>query len=189
MRVNRVVLTAIALVGLTGVSHAQTTHLKIATMAPDGSFWVQELGKAADEIERRTAGRVSLRFYPGGTMGSDSAVMRKMRIGQLQGGIFLAGGLATVEPDFEVYNLPLLFRSYDEVDAVRRHMDAVLVGQLAEAGYVAFGITETGFTYLMSAAPTRNFADLKGRKAWIPQGDSISLASRASKASRSAYSV
>jgi TRAP-type C4-dicarboxylate transport system substrate-binding protein len=155
---------------------AQTTNLKIATMAPDGSFWMKELQKAADEIERRTAGRVAIRFYPGGTMGSDTAVMRKMRIGQLQGGIFLAGGLSAVDPDFEIYNLPLMFRSYDEVDAVRRQMDSRLVDGLREYGYVAFGITETGFTYLMSVAPTRNFDDLAGRKAWIPQDDAISLA-------------
>lgn len=175
MSVKRAMFVFAFLLAASAVA-AQGTRLKIATMAPDGSFWMQELQSAADEIERRTAGRVSLRFYPGGTMGSDSAVLRKMRIGQLQGGVFLAGGLAMADPDFEIYNLPLLFRSYDEVDHVRRQVDAKLLAGLAEKGYIAFGITETGFTYLMSVAPTRSFADLRGRKAWIPQDDSISLA-------------
>ena len=155
---------------------AQTARLKIATMVPDGSFWMNQFEAAAEEIESRTDGRVSLRFYPGGTMGSDTAVLRKMRIGQLHGGVLLAGGLATIYQDFDIYSLPLLFRSYDEVDHIRRHMDEKLIAGLAEHGIVAFGISETGFTYLMSAEPTRSFADLRGRKTWTPQDDPIGLA-------------
>ncbi len=155
---------------------AQNHRFKIATMAPDGSYWMNEFKRSADELNERTEGRVSLRFYPGGTMGSDLAIIRKMRIGQLQGGVFLSGGLADADPEVEVYNIPLLFQSYDEVDHVRQRMDQNLIDGLEEAGYIAFGLTETGFTYLMSAEPTRNFEDLKGRKAWIPQGDPVSLA-------------
>ena len=155
---------------------AAQTRLKIATMAPDGSFWMKEFKAASEEIERRTGGRVSLRFYPGGTMGSDTAVLRKMRIGQLHGGVLLAGGLATQYQDFDIYSLPLLFKSYEEVDYVRRHMDEKLVAGLAEKGYVAFGLSETGFTYLMSVEPTLTFDELRGRKAWSPQDDPIGLA-------------
>ena len=176
MPLKRLLLTMIALVLAAPTVGAQGTRIKIATMAPDGSFWMKELQRAAEEIENRTAGRVGLRFYPGGTMGSDTAVLRKMRIGQLQGGVFLSGGLAAVDPNLEIYNLPLLFRNYDEVDALRREMDGTLIARLATEGYIAFGITETGFTYLMSVAPTRDFSELKGRKAWIPQDDDISLA-------------
>ena len=165
----------IALV-LAQVVGAQGVRLKFATLAPDGSFWMEEFHRAAAEIEERTEGRVSFRFYPGGTMGTDAAVLRKMRIGQLHGGVFLAGSFAGIDPDLEIYNLPLLFRSYDEVDFVRERLDGTLVEGLEQKGYVAFGLTETGFTYLMSAKPTRTFDDLQGRKAWMPQGDPISLA-------------
>lgn len=173
---RRSIVFLVALVMAAATSGAQNHRFKIATLAPDGSFWMNELKRAADALNERTDGRVSLRFYPGGTMGSDQAVIRKMRIGQLQGGVFLSGGLAAVDPDVEVYNIPLLFRSYDEVDHVRQKIDQKLIDGLEESGYVAFGLTETGFTYLMSASPTRDFEDLKGRKAWIPQGDPVSLA-------------
>ncbi len=158
------------------VADAQTTRLKIATMAPDGSYWMKEYKKAADEIESRTAGRVTVRFYPGGTMGSDSAMIRKIRIGQLHGGVFLVGSMAGIDPDLEIYNLPLMFRSHDEVDYVRAKMDEKLIQSLEKNGYVTFGISETGFTYLMSTEPTRTFEELRGRKAWMPQGDPLSLA-------------
>jgi len=168
-------IAAISLLGA-AISDAQGVQFKVATLAPDGSFWMEEARQAAEKIERRTDGRVGFRFYPGGTMGNDDTVLRKMRIGQLHGGVLLAGSLGDLDPDFEIYNLPLIFRSYDEVDHVRRQLDQQLMSQLDDAGIVAFGLVETGFVYLMSTKPTRSFADLDGRKAWIPEGDAISKA-------------
>ena len=87
---------------------AEAVQFKIATVAPDGSFWMTEARKAAEEISEKTYGRVSFRFYPGGTMGDDSAVQRKMRIGQLHGGVFIAGSFSHAVPDLQIYTLPLL---------------------------------------------------------------------------------
>jgi TRAP-type C4-dicarboxylate transport system substrate-binding protein len=175
MRLKTPTVALIAALTVASVVDAET-RIKIASMAPEGSFWINELEQAAETIEQRTSGRVNLRFYPGGTMGSDSAVLRKIRIGQLQGGVLLAGGLSQVDPEFNIYNLPLLFRSFDEVDFIRQKVDERLIAGLAAEGLIAFGLSETGFTYLMSSKPTRTFADLRGRKAWVPQGDPISLA-------------
>jgi TRAP-type C4-dicarboxylate transport system substrate-binding protein len=176
MRFARTFLTICAVLLVTAAAGAQSVRLKIATMAPDGTLWMKEMQKAADEVKERTDGRVSFRFYPGGTMGSDSAVLRKIRIGQLHGGVLLAGSLADIDADLEIYSLPLLFSTHGEVDFVRDRTDEVLIKELANKGYVSFGLTETGFTYLLSAKPTRTFDDLKGRKTWIMQDDPVSLA-------------
>jgi len=74
---------------------AQQT-LKIATLAPDGSSWMRELRVASKEIETTTQGRVLIKFYPGGVMGPDAVVLRKMRLGQLQGGVLTSSELAAV---------------------------------------------------------------------------------------------
>ena len=55
---------------------ADATQLKIATLAPDGSFWMTEVKKGAEEITQATEGRIKIRVYPGGTMGNDQAVLR-----------------------------------------------------------------------------------------------------------------
>jgi TRAP-type C4-dicarboxylate transport system substrate-binding protein len=65
---------------------AQQT-IKIATVAPDGSAWMRELRTAAADVATATQGRVTIKYYPGGVMGSDTVVLRKMRLGQLQGGV------------------------------------------------------------------------------------------------------
>jgi TRAP-type C4-dicarboxylate transport system substrate-binding protein len=148
-------------------------QLKIATVAPDGSFWMTEARKAADEISERTYGRVTFRFYPGGTMGDDGAVLRKMRIGQLQGGVFVAGSFDHVVPDVQIYTLPLLFKTYQEVDAVRSKTDPKLIAALDDNGYHTFGFIEGGFAYIYSTKKGSSFAELEGQKAWLPENDPI----------------
>jgi TRAP-type transport system periplasmic protein len=155
---------------------AQALNLKIATLAPDGTLWMQELRKGGDEIAQRTAGRVTIKFYPGGSMGSDRVVLRKIRAGQLQGGALTGGALAEIFPDVQVYSLPMLFRSYDELDYVRARMDREIAQGIEAHGFVTFGITDGGFAYLMSSAPLRHVDDLKDQKIWVPEGDDISRA-------------
>jgi TRAP-type C4-dicarboxylate transport system substrate-binding protein len=153
---------------------AMAVTFKIATIAPDGTSWMREMRKGAEEITRRTESRVKLRFYPGGVMGSDSSVLRKIRVGQLQGGAVLAVGLGSIHPDTLIYGLPFLFRSYQEVDYVRQRMDQELLAGIKDRGFICFGLAETGFAFMMSKHSIRTEADLRARKAWVPEGDRIS---------------
>ena len=118
--------------GLFTGTHATT--LKIATIAPDGTSWMKIMRKAGDDIAQRTGRRVELRFYPGGVMGNDRSVMRKIRIGQLHGGVFTANGLAERYRDIQLYGLPMVFGSQEEADYVRERMDPLLKAGLEDAG-------------------------------------------------------
>lgn len=156
------------------LASAQATTFKIATIAPDGTSWMNEMRAGAEEIKKKTAGRVEFRFYPGGIMGNDNSVLRKIRVGQLHGGAITGGGLADILPEAQVYSLPFTFRDYAEVDYVREQMDPVLMKALEKEGYVGFGISEGGFAYLMSGEPVAGVSALKGHKIWVPEGDLIS---------------
>lgn len=148
--------------------------LKIATLAPDGTRWMQEMRSGAAEIKQRTEGRVKLRFYPGGIMGNDNSVLRKIRVGQLHGGVLTSGGLASIWPDIQIYNIPFLFRSFDEVDYVRKRMDPVIIEGLKKKNFISFGLGEGGFAYLMCQQPIENLSGLQKLKIWSPEGDRIS---------------
>lgn len=154
---------------------AQTT-LRLATVAPDGSFWMREMRAGADEIRERTEGRVRIQYFPGGVMGNEQAILRRIRIGQLQGGAFTGGALAPVYRDAALYTLPFLFRSHDEVDFIRARFDAELERGLAQAGFVSFGLAEGGFARLLSASPVARLEDLEGKKVWVPEGDAVAYA-------------
>lgn len=154
----------------------QALNLKIATFAPDGTKWMQELRSGSEEIEKRTGGRVTIKLYPGGTMGSDRVVLRKIRAGQLQGGALTSGALAEIFPDGQIYSLPMIFHSYDELDYVRTRMDKKIAQGIEDRGFVTFGFTDGGFAYLMSSAKVQVIDDLKNQKIWVPEGDDISRA-------------
>lgn len=170
---RRLGIATLALLLAAGPATA-TTVLKIATLAPEGTAWMREMRAAADAVTTRTEGRVEFKFYPGGVMGNDATVLRKIRVGQLQGGAFTSSELASVYPDTMIYGLPFLFRTQAEVDAVRARMDPLIAQGLAERGLVAAGITGGGFVYLLSTRPIRGREDLAQAKAWVPQGDVIS---------------
>ncbi len=153
---------------------AYAVTLKIATLAPDGTSWMKSMRKAAKQVAEKTDGRVKLRFYPGGVMGNDKSVLRKIRVGQLHGGALVAGGLVPIYKDIQIYSLPFLFSSYQEVDHVRKRMDSQLIQGLRDKGFVSFGITEAGFAYLLCQSPITTPDDMRKRKVWSPEGDMIS---------------
>ncbi|WP_256872910.1 TRAP transporter substrate-binding protein DctP, partial [Candidatus Entotheonella palauensis] len=85
--------------------------IKFATLAPEGTPWMQIMREMSREIERQTDGEVTFRFYPGGIAGDERDVVRKMRIKQLHGGAFSGFGLGLMLPESRVLELPLLFRN------------------------------------------------------------------------------
>ena len=147
--------------------------LKIATISPDGLSWMKKFRASTRQIEELTEGRVKFKIYPGGVQGDDATVLRKMRIGQLHGGVLAAGSLTHFYPDLQIYNLPLQFRSNAEVDYIRQKMDQMIADGLEASSVLTFAFIETGFAYLMSKDPVTSVADLKDLKAWIPDGDPI----------------
>jgi TRAP-type C4-dicarboxylate transport system substrate-binding protein len=172
VRTARTLLAVALLVnGPPGAAVAQ--ELKIASLAPDGTTWMKEMRAAGEVLAKSTSGRVQLKFYPGGVMGNDATVLRKLQIGQLHGGAITMLALARVYPDSQLYGLPMLFRSYAEVDYVRTRMDPTILAGLDQHSLVAFGLVEGGFAYLMSNGPVRRIADLRGEKVWAPEGDAI----------------
>ena len=170
---NRLVLTASLF--LLGICPSFGATIKVATIAPEGSQWMVEMRAGAKEIKERTDGRVQIKLYGGGVQGTDKRVLRKIRIGQLQGGAFASTGLASQYSGLNLYGIPLVFRSFDEVDFVREQLDEKIKQGLYEAGYVSFGFAEGGFAYLMSNRPIRTVDDLSGRKTWVPEGDDVSF--------------
>jgi len=156
---------------------AEAATLKIATVTPEGSQWMQEMRASAKEIRERTDGRVDIKYYGGGVMGNDAKVLGRIRIGALQGGAFTPTSLSMIYPDLNLYGLPMVFDSEDEAAYVREKMDEELEAGLESAGYVNFGFAAGGFAVVMSNTPVRSLDDLRGKRIWVPEGDQISYAS------------
>ncbi len=168
---RRSFIPLLAILGMGLFGNANAVVFKIATISPDGSVWMRSLRQAAAEIAEHTDGRVAFKFYPGGVMGDDKAVMRKIRVGQLHGAVMTVGGLAQTYSDIQLYNMPMLFHSLQEVDYIRERMDPLLLKGLEEQGFVAFGFAEVGFAYAMSQTPVSSVSQVQAEKVWVPDGD------------------
>jgi TRAP-type C4-dicarboxylate transport system substrate-binding protein len=167
-------ICAVACLALTLGTGARADTLKIATLAPAGTSWMQAMQAGADRVRERSSGRVELKFYTGGVMGNDQSVHRKIRIGQLHGGAFTPGGLAVADSSIQSLGLPMLFKNLDEVDYVRARMDPVIKQQMKGKGFVILGITEGGFARILSKQPMQDLESLRAGKVWVPEGDRIS---------------
>jgi len=167
-------LSMLALLSPATYVHAVT--IKIATLSPEGTFWMKQMRAGAKEIKQKTQGRVKFKFYPGGVMGNDESVLRKIRVGQLQGGAITIGNLSKSVPETTIYGLPFLFSDLEQASEVRKKSDPMLMSLIEENGFVSFGIAQGGFTYLMSKNLIKGFDDLRKQKSWVPEKSDIGLA-------------
>jgi TRAP-type C4-dicarboxylate transport system substrate-binding protein len=141
--------------------------IKLATLAPEGSSWMKTFNALNTEVMRKTENKVQFKIYPGGVLGDEMDMLRKMKIGQIQGAALTAGGLSSIFKEIDVLQIPFLFQRYEEVDAILKKMDSFFRKGFEEHGYVLLGWSEAGFIYLMSTVPIASVGDLKRAKVWI----------------------
>ena len=125
------------------------------------------LKAAADETQQKTGNAVQFKIYPGGVMGDERDMVRKMHIGQLQAAMLSSASLASMYPEIDVLQTPFLFDSYPETDFVVGKMEDGFKSGLEKNGYVALGWSEAGFVYLMSTVPVETLELLRKAKVWI----------------------
>ncbi len=152
--------------------HAQT--LKIGVLAPEGTTWAKKMDEMGREIKKETDGKVKLRFYFGGSQGDEPDVLRKIRVGQLQGGIFTGKTLGEIAGDVRVIEIPFTFGG-DNAKAlnVMKNMTPFFNQKFAAAGFQNIGFFELGMVYFVSQVKTEKLDDLKGVKIWSWEGDQL----------------
>lgn len=144
--------------------------VKMATLAPDGSVWDEILSDMGADWQKGTDGEVRLRIYPGGVAGDEPDLIRKMRIGQLHAAALTVAGLSELDPSFEIFEIPMLFESYDELYHVLEKMRPTLEKRLEDKGYVLLHWMEAGWVHLFSKKPIRGVSDLQSQKLFVWAG-------------------
>ena len=151
--------------------------IKFATLAPKGSTWMNNFDAMAREIRSKTDGELRIRFYPNGVQGDEIDVVRKMRAGLLHAGAMTATGLGEIQKEVLIFQLPRMFKTYEELDYVRDYLYEDLDKAFMDAGYVLLGMGDLGHYYIFSNQPIRTIADLQSPsvKMWVRTTDKIGL--------------
>jgi TRAP-type C4-dicarboxylate transport system substrate-binding protein len=150
--------------------------IKLGTLAPEGSSWMKTFNTLNTEIMKKTENKVQFRIYPGGVLGDEMDMLRKLKIGQIQGVALTSAGLSILFKEMDVLQIPFLFQTYDEVDAILKKMNPFFKKGLEDNGYILLDWSEAGFVYLMSTIPIASVADLKRAKVWIWEESPMSKA-------------
>lgn len=167
----RSIILLIIFFGLTLPLSAKNTVIKLATLAPDGSEWYYMLVDLGQQWENATDGRVKLRIYPGGVIGDERDMIRKMRIGQIHGAAITAEGLSELNPDFYIFFVPLLFENYDEVDYIRSELRDGLINGIRGSGFELLMFNDVGWVYWFTTLSMTHPEQLKNHKIFNWAGD------------------
>lgn len=146
---------------------------KLATVAPDGTPWSEQLHTFKSRIEKEAAGKVKIETYVGGALGDENVTAADCKRGaiQLWGGS--TGALASLVPEFNLFELPYLFRTVEEADYV---LDEVLFDDvkalLSKRGFQFLFWAENGYrSFGTKFGPVKTPAALKGKKMRAQESD------------------
>jgi TRAP-type C4-dicarboxylate transport system substrate-binding protein len=166
-------LSVVATLATATAARADNTELRIATLAPSGSPWMEVLDKAQGEIKEKTAGRVTIKYFEGGQQGDERDFVRKIKLGQLDGAALTAVGLAMIDESIRVLELPMLFESAEELDYVADKMWPYFEKKFEKKGFKLNDRGEVGWVYFMSKNKVASLDDLKNQKLWLWGDDQL----------------
>ena len=153
---------------------AQPAVMKVATIAPKGSIYhraLQEMGEAY----RRTSGP-NARFiiYTDGIQGTEADTVRRMRIGQLDASMLTVVGLTEIDPSVAALQyMPMMFRSWQELDYVREKLRPRLEAKLAAKGFVALVWGEGGWVQFFTKDPITQPEQFRRARIFTWSGDRV----------------
>lgn len=168
-----IAVTIVAAAAAVPVTLGAIVTVKLATQAPVNSSWHKALLDMGAEWEQKTAGRVKLTVYAGGTQGSEEATIRMMRPGvdQLQANLLMLPGLGRIDDVFNVFGIPFFFESDAEGQYVLEKMTPFLEQRLDAKGFKILCWGSAGWVQLFSKKPMASLADVKNAKLFTSQGD------------------
>ena len=155
-------------------AQVQEKSLRIGSLVPKNSLYHRQLLDIADSWRTAQGGGAKYLVYPDGSQGGEAEMARRMRIGQLQGALLSVVGLREIEPSIAaLQSMPLLFRSWEEVDFVREKMRPAMEKKFLDQGFVVLAWGDAGWVRFFSKEAAVRPDDFKRMKffAWGSEPD------------------
>jgi TRAP-type C4-dicarboxylate transport system substrate-binding protein len=164
------------------VAAERAVRINLGTLAPRGSVYHQSLQAMAEAWRQAPGGGVRLVIYPDGTQGGEADMVRLMRVGSLQAGLFTAVGLSAIEPAVSgLQDVPMLFRSLEEFEYINEKLRPSLEKRLGDKGFVVLFWVDAGWVRFFSKEPVVTPDDMKRMKisVWAGYPEQVSIMRKA----------
>jgi len=164
------------------VAIAMIAGFSVSAQAKDWKGWnihvagypnTVAMDKFAELLKEKSGGKMTLKMYHSGTLGSQPDAIEQVRMGGLEIGNFNLGPLGPIVPEANVVSLPFIFKDTD-------HMWRVLdgkAGDIINEGMTKFGLVPLAWydagarSFYNSIKPINQPADVTGMKVRVMNND------------------
>lgn len=146
---------------------AKKITIKMATMAPKGSGFHTIFKEMGEAWKVASDGQVQMRIFAGGVAGDDADVVRKVRLGTVNGGLLTVQGISTIDKAIHALAVPMAYDSYAELDYVFEKLQPELDAIYAENGFIVLNWMQAGWVRFFSVEPMKTPEDLETRKLFV----------------------
>ena len=145
---------------------------RLATLAPKDTSFDKALRRMGQTWKKDTNGKANLMVYAGGSQGSESELIKKMRINRLHAALLTGIGLSEIDESVAVFQkVPLLYRSLEELEYVMKEMTPVLEERIRKKGFVVLSWIDSGWVRVFSKNEIITPEDMAKSKLFTWSGD------------------
>ncbi|MBN1847017.1 MAG: TRAP transporter substrate-binding protein [Deltaproteobacteria bacterium] len=165
------VIAVVVLVGFT-VS-AQAKEWRGWNIHPAGYPNTVGMDKFAELLSQKSGGKLQLKMYHSGTLGSQPDAIEQVRMGGLEIANFSLGPIGPIVPEANVVSLPFIFKDTNHVWRVLEGKAGEMINAgLAKKGLISLAWYDGGArSFYNSKKPIRTPADAVGMKIRVMEND------------------
>jgi len=154
--------------------YAKTINIKIGWASSDGETdpYAITARQFAMALEKESPGQFQVEFFPNSQLGNEWQMIESLSFGALQMAVIANASIASIEPAFQINDMPFLYTSESKAHAVLDSEAGLkLMKKLESKNIFGLGFSEEGFGQMANnVRPVRTPADLKGMKLRVRGG-------------------
>lgn len=174
----RLALCLLLAMVIAGPATAEPMRIRMASLVPKNSLYHRALLEMGQAWQKAQGEGASFTLFTDGTQGGEADIVRRMRIGQLNAALLSVVGLRDIDASVSaLQSLPLMFRSWEELDYVREKLRPGVEKAFLEKGYVALAWGDAGWVRFFSKEPASHPDDYRRMKmfAWAGEPEQMEI--------------
>ncbi len=161
---------AAMLVGL-GAAPAASLEIKTSDVHGEGYPTTEAIKYMGDLLSEWTDGRITVNLFPSMQLGGEKEALEQVQLGALEMTRVSVGVVGPIVDDFNVFNLPYVFKNLDQQHiVVDGEIGTGLLDKLDPAGLIGLGYMDAGSrSFYVKGKPIEKPSDLTGMKIRVMQ--------------------